>query len=84
MRQSTINYALYLLVFVAGIFTAHQLIKRYFFEDTQWIHTTPLWVLAVGVITIAVFTMWGLWAAIFRGSPIDARMVQMLRRFLGD
>lgn len=84
MRQKTINRALAVLITVAGIFTVHQVIKRYFIEDTQWIHSTPLWVLVAGAITVAIFAMWGLWAAIFRGTPVDAKTIQNLRRALGD
>jgi hypothetical protein len=84
VRQKTINRALALLITLAAIFTAHQVIRCYFIEDTQWIHSTPLWQIVAGVIVLAVIIMWVLWAAIFRGSPVDADTIQKLRRALGD
>lgn len=84
MKQKTRSRILAVVVTLASVFTAHQLIKRFLFEDTHWIYATPDWVFAGTALLVAVGCMWALWVWLFAGAAVDTTTKRMIRRALED
>ena len=69
-----------LIVTVAGIYTLYAVVKRFFFEDTEWLHSTPDWILFVGAWLILSVVVVGLMSLLFRGSALDAKTKREIHR----
>lgn len=52
MTQKHINRWIALVVTLCTVFAAHQVIKRWFIEDTAWMESVPVWVWILGGIAI--------------------------------
>jgi hypothetical protein len=84
MKTSTQKRIVKTVVIGAGIFTAHQLIKRFLFEDTGWLYSTPDWILFVGASIIVAVCVRIIWNVLLRGTPIDSQTRRIVHRITED
>lgn len=85
MTQQHINRWVALVVTLCVIFTAHQVIKRWFIEDTAWMETVPVWVFVLGGIAIWIMSavLLGKWL-IRTAVPLDPEDEEKIERYFKE
>jgi len=85
MTHKSMKRGLAVVVTLCCIFTAHQVIRRWFIEDTTWLVSIPLWVfilagIAVWILLTVLLGEWLIRTAV----PLDPETEEKIERYFRE